>query len=186
MAQMLITEAQAQALLKNRSNTYNRKADKKRIFAEIRKDHGIPSGTKIKFFIESPDNPLYRVIRNKHTGLPLDNGIPDKVETPKPLVQATSPATQPPKAKPVKVAPTKKAAPAKKVAAKAPAKAPAKKAAPAKKVAAKAPAKAPAKVASGYPKDVRITVNGVRVRLGKAADAAAEKRLIAAYKRKHA
>jgi hypothetical protein len=65
---------------------------------------------------------------------------------------------------------------------------------PAKKVAAKAPvkvaAKAPVKVAAkkaapaaGYPKSVRISFNGSRVRLGTAKDAAHEKRLIAAYKR---
>lgn len=175
---MYITEDQAQRLLKNRDNTYNRKAVKKQIFTEIRKQHGIPSGTKIKFFIESSANPDYRVIRNKHTGAALDNGIPDKVETPQPLVKAVSPATKPAKAKPVKVAakpaakaPAKKAAPTKKAAAKAPAKAPAKKA-------------APAKATATYPKDVRITVDGVRVRLGKAKDAAAEKRMIAAYKRK--
>jgi hypothetical protein len=67
-----------------------------------------------------------------------------------------------------------KKTPAKKVAAKAPAK----KAAPA----AKAPAKKAAPEA-GYPKSVRISFNGSSVRLGTAKDAAHEKRLIAAYKR---
>jgi hypothetical protein len=98
--------------------------------------------------------------------MPLDNGVPDTV---KPVVQAKSPAAKAPV----------------KVAAKAPAKAPVKvvaKKTPAKKVAAKAPAKKAAPAAD-YPKSVRISFNGSRVRLGTAKDAAHEKRLIAAYKR---
>ena len=162
MSIMKITEQQAQALLNARKlSTYGRKAEKKRIIAEVKRQHGIPSGTKIVLFIENPNNPLFRVIRDKRTRMPLDNGVPDTV---KPVVQAKSPAAK----APVKVA----------------AKVMAKKT-PAKKVAAKAPAKAPAKAApaAGYPKSVRISFNGSRVRLGTAKDAAHEKRLIAAYKR---
>ena len=187
MAQMKCTSLQAQTLLNARSKpTYERKQIKKRVFAEIRKEHGIPSGTKFKMFVESEDNPLYCVLRNKHTGKPLDNGIPEKVEAPVKLQVQESPAAKPPVAKPVKVA---------KPVAKAPAKAPAKPVAkaPAKPVAkapAKAPVKAPAKKPAAsaqvsYPREVRPTLGGKRVRLGVAKDAAAEKRMIAKYKKEN-
>jgi hypothetical protein len=171
MSIMKITEQQAQALLNARKlSTYARSAEKKRIIAEVKRQHGIPSGTKIVLFIENPNNPLFRVIRDKRTRMPLNNGVPDTV---KPVVQAKSPAAK----APVKVAAKvmAKKTPAKKVAAKAPV-----------KVAAKAPVKVAAKKAApaaGYPKSVRISFNGSRVRLGTAKDAAHEKRLIAAYKR---
>lgn len=187
MAQMKCTTLQAQTLLNARSKpNYERKQIKKRVFAEIRKEHGIPSGTKFKMFIESEDNPLYCVLRNKHTGKPLDNGIPDKVEAPVKLQVQESPAAKPPVAKPVKVAKPVAKAPAKKAPAKAPAKAPVKPVAkaPAKPV-AKAPAKAPAKVEVTYPREVRPTIAGKRVRLGVAKDAAAEKRMIAKYKKEN-
>ena len=163
MSIMKITEQQAQSLLNARKlSTYARSAEKKRIIAEVKRQHGIPSGTKIVLFIENPNNPLFRVIRDKRTRMPLNNGVPDTV---KPVVQAKSPAAK----APVKVAAKvmAKKTPAKKVAAKAPVKVAAKKAAP----------------AAGYPKSVRISFNGSRVRLGTAKDAAHEKRLIAAYKR---
>ena len=171
MSIMKITEQQAQALLNARKlSTYARSAEKKRIIAEVKRQHGIPSGTKIVLFIENPNNPLFRVIRDKRTRMPLDNGVPD---TAKPVVQAKSPAAKAPV----------------KVAAKAPVKVAAKvmaKKTPAKKAPAKAPVKVAAKKAApaaGYPKSVRISFNGSRVRLGTAKDAAHEKRLIAAYKR---
>jgi hypothetical protein len=207
MAIMKITEQQAQALLDARKlSTYGRKAEKKRIIAEVKRQHGIPSATRIRLAVENPENPLYRVIRDKKTRLPLDNGV---AEAPKPVVKAQSPVTAKStaaktvaKKAPAKVAAKKAApAPAKKAV---PAKAPAKKAVPAKKAAAKkaVPAKAPAKKAptkkaapakavpakkaapaAGYPKSVRIRHNDSRVRLGTAKDAAHEKRLIAAYKK---
>jgi hypothetical protein len=177
------TKLQAQTLLNARSKSdYERKQIKKRVFAEIRKEHGVPAGEKFKLFVESESNPLYCVLRNKHTGEPLDNGIPEKGDF---TVKAQSPVT---------VKSTAAKAPVK-VAAKAPTKAPVKVAAKAPvKVAAKAPAKAPVKApvkvaakkaapAADYPKSVRISFNGSRVRLGTAKDAAHEKRLIAAYKR---
>lgn len=187
MAQMKCTKLQAQTLLNARSKSdYERKQIKKRVFAEIRKEHGIPSTLKFKLFVESEDNPLYCVLRNKHTGKPLDNGIPEKVEAPVKLQVQESPAAKPPVAKPVKVV---------KPVAKAPAKAPAKPVAkaPAKPVAkapAKAPVKAPAKKPAAsaqvsYPREVRPTLGGKRVRLGVAKDAAAEKRMIAKYKKEN-
>jgi hypothetical protein len=184
---MKITEQQAQTLLHARKmSRHDRSSVKKRVFAEVKRQHGIPSATKITLFIENPKNPLYCVIRDKRSKLPLDNGVPDVA---KPVVKAQSPVTA-------------KAPAAKAPAAKAPAKAPAAKAPAAKVAAKKAPAKAPAKVAAKkapakvvakkaaqdatYPKDIRISHNGSRVRLGKAKDAAHEKRLIAAYKKANA
>ena len=173
MSQMRISTQQSQSLLAARTlHNSARKAEKKKIFAAIKFEHGIPSSKKIVLFIENPNNPLYRVIRDAKTKLPLDNGVAEPVATP---TVAKSPAGK---------APAKKAtvkAWAKKVAAK---KAPVKTSA--KKVAAKkAPVKA-AKAEVGYPKQVRITHKGSRVRIGTAKNAAHEKRLIAAYKKANA
>lgn len=155
MAKMYISEEIAQALRTNANTNgilpgadHKRSAfrmEKKRLFGLIHKEHGIPSGRhgrKIKFFYENPDNVEYRLIKDKRTGEPLDNGLPEPVAA----IQAAAPA--PAAASTVAVPNVKKAAPAKKVAA--PAKAPAKKAAaPAKKVAAKPAAKkSPAKKAA--------------------------------------
>ena len=119
MGTMKCTKLQAQTLLNARSKSdYERKQIKKRVFAEIRKEHGIPSTLKFKLFVESEDNPLYCVLRNKHTGKPLDNGIPEKVEAPVKLQVQESPAAKPPVAKPVKVEKTVAKAPAKKAPAK--------------------------------------------------------------------
>jgi len=188
MAIMKVTEQQAQALLAARKlSAYDRKAEKKKIFSAIKAEHGIPSSTKIVLCIENPANELYRVIRDKRSRLPLDNGVQEAAKAP---VVAQSPAAKAAakKAVPAKAA-TKKAVPAKAAAkkavpAKAAAKAVAKKAVPAKAAAKKAPATKAA--ATGYPKDVRISVGGTRVRLGKAKDAAHEKKLIAAYKKANA
>jgi hypothetical protein len=193
MAIMKITEQQAQALLAARKlSAYTRKAEKKKIFSAIKSEHGIPRSTKIVLCIENPANELYRVIRDKRSRLPLDNGVQEAAKAP---VVAQSPAAKAAakKAVPAKAA-AKKAVPAKAAAKKAvPAKAAAKKAVPAKAAAKKAvPAKAPAKAVAtkasttGYPKDVRISVGGTRVRLGKAKDAAHEKKLIAAHKKANA
>jgi hypothetical protein len=168
---MFITEQQAQALLAARKlSAYGRKAEKKKIFSAIKTEHGIPRSTKIVLCIENPANELYRVIRDKRSRLPLDNGVQEAAKAP---VVAQSPAAK---------AAAKKAVPAK-AAAKAAAKAVTKKAVPAKVPAKAVPAKAST---TGYPKDVRISVGGTRVRLGKAKDAAHEKKLIAAYKKANA
>jgi hypothetical protein len=178
---MFITEQQAQALLNARKlSTQARKAEKKRIIAEVKRQHGIPSVTKLVFFIENPENPLYRVIRDKRSKQPLDNGVPDAV---KPVVKAKSPVTA--------KAPAKKAAPVK-VVAKAPAKVAAKaetKKAPAKVAAKKSvPAKAtqkplgsPVRTAQ-HTVEVRTTLEGVRVRLGYAKNEAEKQKMIALRK----
>lgn len=160
--QMKITTQQVEALLKARGlPTSQRKAEKRRIFQSIHTMYNLPKTQKIVLFIENPGNPLYAVIRDKRTKLPLDDGKPSPVAAAP--VEAVK-AKAAPKAKPVVKAPAKATKVAAKVA-KAPAKAtkvaakPAKaapkpavkaKAPAAKKVAAKAPtkpSKAPAKQA---------------------------------------
>lgn len=160
MSIMKISATQAERLLAARGS-YDRKAKKKAIFAEIRAQHGIPKSTKFKVAVEDPSNPDYLVIRGKYNGIPLDNGL-----TPTAPVVPTIAASP---AAPAKKVPVKKAPP---------------KAAPVKKTAAakKAPAK---KTDVSYPREVRLTVAGKRVRLGTAKDAAHEKRLVTAYKKKN-
>lgn len=137
MSQMLISETQARALLAARTlNTSARKATKRSIMRQIHADHPAIGGKKIVLFIENPDNPMYCIIRDKRTKLPLDDGkvAPKALPAPKTAAPAKKVAAKKVPAK--KVAAAK---PAVKVAAK---KVPAKKAAPAaKKVIAKAPAK---------------------------------------------
>jgi hypothetical protein len=93
--QMKITEAQAEALRKNRVNStkvdgqrrrYNSygKSVKRNIYADIKRQHGLSRSKKIVFFLDNVDNPLYLVIRDKRTKLPLDDGksLPAPVTTP--------------------------------------------------------------------------------------------------------
>lgn len=164
MARMFISEAQAQALLDARGKP-NRASLKRIVFRELRQQYGIPTSTRLKVAVEDHSNPLWRVLRNKRTGLALDNGLPEPV-----VEKAASPA----KKAPAKKAPAKKAA------------SPAKKAAsPAKKALTKAPAK------STFSKtkvdacqiEVRATIDGKRVRLGWASDEAAKARAIARAKK---
>jgi hypothetical protein len=128
--QVKCTPAQAAAFVAARSlNRYDRKVIKARLFAQIRREHPAVSAKKFVLFVENPDNPLYCVLRDKRTKLPLDDGRPEPVAIAAPVAKKA----------------VAKAVPAKKVAAKkAPAKAAPAKAAPAKKVAAKAPVKAKA------------------------------------------
>ena len=155
------TPAQADAFVAARSlSTYNRKAAKKRIFAEIRRQHPQARARKFVLFVADPSNPLYCVLRDKATKLPLDDGRPEPVQLAAPVAQAKAA----PGVRAITKAVAKKAAPAKKAVVKAPAKkavvkAPAKKAvvkAPAKKAVVKAPAKkavvkAPAKKVAAKP-----------------------------------
>jgi hypothetical protein len=226
MATLKATESQVQRLIDAR-RVGNRKQIKKAVMAEIHSMHSIPKSRKIKIVTGPSSSPNWLVIRDKRTGQPLTNDLPDPVVTTVNSTQAaaTAPAPAPapvaeakPAAKKVAAKKTasakpaaKKAAPvkpaAKKVAAKktASAKPAVKKAAPvkpaAKKVAAKktapvkpaakkAPVKPAAKVAPvkpaakavTYPREVRVTINGKRVRLGTAKNAAAEKAMIAKAK----
>ena len=210
MAILKITTQQAQALLDARKlPNFTRQAVKKRIFAEIHAQHGIPRSQKIKMFIENPEHPEYLCVRDKRTGKPLDNGVPEPVvatavvATPK-AVHAKAPAKPAAaikpaakgKAKPAVKTPAKKAPakPAKKVPAKAAVKTAAK---PAAKKAApvKAPAKPVAKAAKKVEKDsfsktktdkctveVRTTIGGVRKRLGYASSEAMKAKIIAKAK----
>ena len=162
MARMFITEAQAQTLLEARGKP-NRVGIKRIVFRELRQQYGIPTSTRLKVAVEDPSNPLWRVLRNKRTGLALDNGLPEPV-----VEKAASPAK-------------KAASPAKKAAS------PAKKAASPKA----SPAKKAASPKSTFSKtktdtcqhEVRTTINGKRVRLGWASDEAAKARAIARAKK---
>ena len=140
------TPAQADAFVAARSlSTYNRKAAKKRIFAEIRRQHPQARARKFVLFVADPSNPLYCVLRDKATKLPLDDGRPEPVQLAAPVAQAKAA----PGVRAITKAVAKKAAPAKKAVVKAPAKKAVVKA-PAKKVAAK-PAAKPAKAVSKAP-----------------------------------
>lgn len=184
MAVLKISEAQAQALLDARKlSSSARKAAKKRIFAEIHAEHGIPRSQKLEMFIENPENPEYLYVRDKRTAKPLDNGVPE------PVVATAVVAT--PKAVPAK-APAKPVAaikPAAKGKAKPAVKTPAKKA-PAK------PAKPVAKAAKKVEKDsfsktktdkctieVRTTLGKSRVRLGYASSQEMKAKVIAKAKK---
>lgn len=141
--QVKCTISQAQALLAARSySRSSQKAEKRRVFAQIRQDYPSLSRRKFVLFIEDEGNPLYCVLRDKHTKLPLDDGRPEPLQLAAPVRPTVAPAPVTKKAGSFKVAAPVKKAPVKKVAAKkAPAvkpKAPAK--APAKTVKAKAPA----------------------------------------------
>ena len=113
MAIMKCSVEQADRFLAARSRTtYERKRIKKEIFAELRRQFGIPRGTKFVIAVESPDNPDYCVLRNKHTRQPLDDGT----GTPAPVVSTVA-ATAEVAAAVAEVAAVKKAAAPKKVAA---------------------------------------------------------------------
>lgn len=174
MANILISQFNADDLLRVRK-TYGSKGKRSRvgrdasraIFRKIKQEAGLPQSKKIVVFIENKDNPLYRVIRDKFTKLPLDDGrghVPVIVEAKK----------EPAKKVAAKKAPAKPATPAKKVAQAA------KKAVPAKKTTKGA---APSKDLYDTPKDVRISVNGKRVYIGKAKSDADKAKMIAKYKK---
>ena len=190
MAVIKISEAQAKRFLDARLlDNYKRKQVKKQLFAEIRRQHGIPSYTKFRIAVENPDNPNYLVVRDKRSDQPLTNGAPEPVVSTVASTPAPAPADVAPVAKAIaKVADKKAAAPkapaAKKAPAKkaAPVKAPAAKKAPAKKA---APVKAPAAVAFDKPKEVRITVDGKRIRLGSAKTQAEFDKLLKAGKKRY-
>lgn len=165
MANLKISQQQAATLLAARTSS-NRKAIKRRVWSEVRTKYGIPTSVKFRVAIESPDNPLYCVLRNKHTNAPLTDGSPEPVATP--VVVAASPAATA-KDTAVKAA-VKKSTPAK---------AAAKKAAPAKKAADDFDSRT-------YPLDLRMTFGGKRVRLGTVNSAAEARKAVAKYKRQHA
>lgn len=188
MAHILISQANADALLALRK-TYGSKGNRtaagreksRAIFRKIKEEAGLNQSKKTVVFIENPLNPLYRVIRDANTKVPLDDGhgvIPE-------IAAAELP--EKPVAKPKKTTPAKRTAapkPAAKKATAKPAKAPAKKAAPTTPAKPKK-APAPSKDLYDAPKDVRITVNGVRIRIGKATSDAHKARIIAKYKKEN-
>ena len=100
MAILKITTQQAKALLDARKLPSSaRKAAKKRIFAEIHAQHGIPRSQKIKMWLENEFHPQYLQINCKRTGKALDNGVPEPVvATAAVATPKTAPAKAPAKA----------------------------------------------------------------------------------------
>ena len=163
------TPTQCAALYDARTKT-NKKALKKTVFSQIRSANGLQGTAKLGIRnITNPDSENYGVLYDKRTKVDLNDGRPDPVvERPK-AVETPKPA--PNTAKVTTVAPVKKAAVA------------------APKTAAKAPIKASPKIPDHSPVrtyshqyEVRVTIDGVRKRLGFAKDEAAKARIIAAAK----
>jgi hypothetical protein len=85
-----ISDLQIKQLLDNRANstvsggkrryTPLGKSTKKRIFAEIKRDHNLPAASKLVMFLDNPANPLYGCLRDKRSRLPLDDGRVAPVE----------------------------------------------------------------------------------------------------------
>jgi hypothetical protein len=142
MAQIKIPVELAERFYAARSITgdYSRKQEKKRLMAEVHNLFpAISKRIKLRIAVENPNNPLYCVIRDKHSHVPFDDGQPE----PMALAPKVSTATD--------------VNPKKAVAKKAPAKVAAKKPAPKPVAAKKAPAKpkaAPAKLTKSKPSPV--------------------------------
>lgn len=163
MAFLKISEEQATRLLQARNQgTATRKSVKKAVWSELRRQYGIPSTIKFKVAVEAPDNPMYRVLKNKYTLQPLDDGQGPDVAAP-PAVQMAPNST-----------------PAKESAPKA-----TKKANGSKPSAATKKAVDPLTLKEYPLSDLRMTIAGKRVRLGAVKDLAAAKRAVAKYKRQH-
>lgn len=142
MAQLKITTELAEKFFAARSNNYNRKAEKTRLMKLVHDMFpAISRRVKLRIATENPNNPLYCVLRDKHTGVPFDDGQPEPLELAAPLVSTAT-----------AVSPAKKAAAKKPVAAK-------------KTVAAKAKPvvkpKAPAKVTKPAAKPVKAKAKAV-------------------------
>ena len=155
--QIKITEAQARRFLAIRTLAHYDKLHERRVlYREIRNEHGVPTSVRMRIAVENPNSPLYRVIRDKHSGLPLDDGRPE-------------PAVEPAKKVTAKAAPAKKAAV---------------KAAPAKKAAVRINKQtfSPVKTAT-HTVEVRATINGVRQRLGYAVSEEVKAKVIAKAKK---
>ena len=160
------TPTQCAALYDARTKT-NKKALKKTIFSQIRSANGLQGTAKVGIRnITNPDSENYGVLYDKRTKVDLNDGRPDPVvERPK-AVEASK--TAPNTAKVTTVAPVKKAP----VVAPKPA---------AKASTSKIPDHSPVRTDS-HQYEVRVTIDGVRRRLGFAKDEAAKARIIAAAK----
>ena len=91
MAQMKCTPAQAIELLRIRRNMSGRarKSAKMAIIKAIKRANNIASHKRIVLFIENPANPLYCVIRDRTSKLPMDDGKPEALSAP---IATTTPA----------------------------------------------------------------------------------------------
>lgn len=65
-----ITETHRAALINARGD-YDPKAAKKAVFRQIRQDLGIPDDVRMKVEIDNTTDPLYMVVKNADTGVPL-------------------------------------------------------------------------------------------------------------------
>jgi len=95
MAQMKCTPTQANELLRIRRTMSGlaRKFAKMAIIKAIKRANNIASHKRIVLFIENPANPLYCVIRDRTSKLPMDDGKPEAL--PAPIVASTTtPARQ--------------------------------------------------------------------------------------------
>ena len=130
MANLKITEQQAKDLLAARTlSTSQRKAAKKRIFADIRRSLGVSNSTKLGVNIVNSSSPRYLCLYDKRTRNLLSDGVPEptmsvgNVSQAAPAPVAPAPVAPAAVAKPAAKAPAKAAKPAAKAPAKAPAKA---------------------------------------------------------------
>lgn len=160
------TPTQCAALYDARTKT-NKKALKKTIFSQIRSANGLQGTAKLGIRnITNPDSENYGVLYDKRTKVDLNDGRPDPVvERPK-AVEAPKPA--PNTAKVTTVAPVKKAP----VVAPKPA---------AKASTSKIPNHSPVRT-EHHQIEVRVTIDGVRKRLGFAKDEKAKALIIAEAK----
>lgn len=144
----------------------NKKALKKQVFNQIRSANGLQGTAKLGIRnITNPDSEKYGVLYDKRTKVDLNDGRPDPVvERPK-AVEAHKPV--PNTAKVTTVAPVKKA----------PVVAPK----PAAKASKAIPDHSPVRTDT-HQIEVRVTIDGIRRRLGFAKDEAAKARIIAAAK----
>ena len=159
------TPTQCAALYDARTKT-NKKALKKAIFNKIRSANGLQGTAKLGIRnITNPDNENYGVLYDKRTKVDLNDGRPDPVvERPK-AVQA--PKTVPNTATVTTVAPAKKA--------------PVVPSMPTAKASKAIPDHSTVRTVN-HTIEVRVSIDGVRRRLGFAKDEAAKARIITAAK----
>lgn len=90
-----LTATQAASLIAARSASIaDRKATKRRVFAEAKAAFGIPASTKLRVELDNTSDPNYLVLRHKHTGIAIT--APDtqgSVSTPSTATPLPTPAT---------------------------------------------------------------------------------------------
>ena len=155
MAKLKISKELAEQFMQARliQGEHSRKIERRKLMKLVHAEFpALSTRIKFKIAVENPNNPLHRIVRDKHTGVPFDDGQPEPLSLEAPMVSTATDVVV--KAKSVKSAPAKKVAaakaPAKKVV-KAPVKA---KPAPAKAVKSKSAPVAKAKPVKASAKPV--------------------------------